>query len=84
VTVTVRLSTPSGKPVTVNYATANGTATAGSDYAASTGTLVFNPGTTTRGVTVAVASDTGAETDETMLVNLSGRSTRRSPTLREC
>src|SRR5206468_2091058 len=36
---TVLLSAASGRPVTVNYATADGTATAGSDYAATAGTL---------------------------------------------
>ena len=72
VTVTVRLSTASGKSVNVNYATANGTASAGSDYTTRTGTLVFNPGTTSVSFTVVVAGDTGAETDETFLVDLSG------------
>ena len=42
----VTLSAASGQTVTVNYATANGTATAGSDYVAATGTLTFAPGVT--------------------------------------
>ena len=41
---TVRLSGVSVEPVTVGYATADGTATAGADYAAAAGTLTFAPG----------------------------------------
>ena len=45
VTITVRRSGGSlGGPVTVDYATSDGTATAGSDYAAVNGTLTFGPG----------------------------------------
>src|SRR5207247_6127246 len=43
---TVRLSAPSGKEVRVDFATADGTATAGEDYLANAGTLVFAPGIT--------------------------------------
>lgn len=69
---TVRLSAPSGKSVTVNYATANSTAQAGSDYLARTGTLTFSPGTLTQTVSVTIIGDTSAETDDTFVVNLSG------------
>src|SRR5206468_2887458 len=41
---TVTLSVPSGRTVTVNYAAADGTATAPADYTATSGTLIFNPG----------------------------------------
>src|SRR5207237_1521040 len=52
---TVTLSAASGKTVTVNYATADGTATAQSDYVAiPTTTLTFNPGQTTKSITVSV------------------------------
>ena len=44
--LTATLSSASGQTVTVNYTTANGTATAGSDYSATNGTLTFVPGTT--------------------------------------
>src|SRR5204862_229208 len=40
---TVRLSAASGQPVSVDYATADGTASSGSDYVAASGTLVFAP-----------------------------------------
>jgi hypothetical protein len=60
--------------VTVNYATANGTATAGSDYNATSGTLTFAPGVTTQTITVQVRGDTTPEANETFAVNLSGAS----------
>ena len=44
----VTLSAVSGQTVTVNYATANGTATAGSDYVAAASTLTFAPGVTSQ------------------------------------
>ena len=54
---TVTLSAASDGAVTVNYATANGTAMAGSDYTATSGTLTFAAGETTSTITVAVAGD---------------------------
>src|SRR6185369_12888969 len=42
--VTVTLTNPSTQTVTVNYGTADGSATAGSDYVSATGTVTFNPG----------------------------------------
>jgi len=68
---TVSLSAASGQTVTVNYATADGTATAGSDYTAASGTLTFSPGTTSRTVNVTVLGDSVPEADETLFVNLS-------------
>src|SRR5439155_1902214 len=47
-TFIVSLLEPSGLTITVNYATANGTATAGQDYTAASGTLSFPPGQTSR------------------------------------
>lgn len=61
---TVTLSQPSAFPVSVNYATANGTATASVDYAATSGTLNFAPGETSKQVTVLVKGDTTPEIDE--------------------
>jgi uncharacterized repeat protein (TIGR01451 family) len=68
---TVTLSGQSAQTVTVNYATANGTATAGSDYTATSGTLTFNPGVTSLPISVPVAGDTSFEGNETFTVNLS-------------
>jgi hypothetical protein len=69
---TVSLSAASTVPVTVNYATVDGTASAGSDYQATSGTLTFAPGETTRTIAVSVIGDRLAEPNETFLVNLSG------------
>ncbi|MDB9534945.1 Calx-beta domain-containing protein, partial [Dolichospermum planctonicum CS-1226] len=72
-TFTVTLSGETFQTVTVNYATANGTATAGSDYTATTGTLIFNvnPGETSKQITVSVLGDSLFEANETFFVNLS-------------
>ncbi|HWS99777.1 MAG TPA: Calx-beta domain-containing protein [Pyrinomonadaceae bacterium] len=70
---TVRLSAASGRPVSVKYATANGTATAGTDYTAlALATLTFSVGQTSRTVTVPVRGDTARESNETFFLNLSG------------
>ncbi|QDU19695.1 Calx-beta domain-containing protein [Urbifossiella limnaea] len=69
---TVSLSAPSGKPVTVTYATADGTATAGVDYAAAAGTLTFAPGETSKLVTVLLTGDALDEPDETFTLGLAG------------
>jgi hypothetical protein len=68
---TVSISPASGSTVTVDYATGGGTATAGSDYVAKTGTVTFTPGQTSQPVTVTVNGDTVDESDETVLLNLS-------------
>jgi hypothetical protein len=70
--LTVSLSAAAAQIVTVDYATANGTATAGSDYAAASGNLSFSVGQTSRTIAVAVTGDTAVEPDETFFVNLSG------------
>ena len=61
-TFTVTLTSPSAQTVTVAYATANGTATAGTDYTATSGTLSFTPGTTTRPINVTALADTARRT----------------------
>jgi hypothetical protein len=71
---TLTLSAPSGRTATVGYASANGSAAAGSDYTAATGTATFAAGATTASVTVAVAGDLGVEADETFVLNLSAPS----------
>ena len=71
-TFTVTLSAAASAPVTVNWATADGTATAGSDYTAAAGSLTFPVGgPLTQTLTVQVIGDTAAETNETFFVNLS-------------
>jgi CSLREA domain-containing protein len=71
---TVTLAGSTAQTVTVNYATANGTAAAGSDYAAGSGTLTFPSGTTTQQLHIAVIGDVSVESDETLFINLSGAS----------
>lgn len=56
----------------VNYATANGTATAGSDYVAATGTLNFAAGVNTQTISVTINGDLQSEATESFTVNLSG------------
>ena len=71
---TVSLSVASDTRVTVNYATANGSAKAGdNDYAAQSGKLTFAPGQTSKTVTILVKGDKKNEGDETFFVNLSER-----------
>jgi hypothetical protein len=69
------LGGPSATPVTVHYATANGTATTPADYAATSGDLTFAPGETTKPVTVPVVPDSVDELNETFTLNLSAPST---------
>jgi len=58
-------------PVTVDYVTADGSAAAGTDYLAASGTLTFAPGTTSASVFVSVVGDTVPELDEVFLLRLS-------------
>jgi hypothetical protein len=68
---TVTLANPSYQNVSVNYATANGTATAPADYTATSGTLVIPAGSVTGNINVTVIDDAIDELDETFFVNLS-------------
>ena len=71
-TFTVSLDQATTVPVTVQVGTADGTATAGSDYTAvAAATLTFLAGETTKTVEVAVSGDRIPEADETFFVNLS-------------
>ncbi len=67
----VLLDRASDRTVTVGYATADVTATAGTDYTRVSGTLTFDPGATTRTVTVPVRDDALPEPDEELTVTLS-------------
>ncbi len=71
-TFTVTLSEVSGRPVSINFATADGTAKQPDDYNALTGTVTFAPGQTSRTIAIGVKGDTIAEPNETFRVNLSG------------
>ena len=67
----VTLSTVSGKPVSVAFATSDGTATAPGDYASANGTLTIPAGSKNAAVRVSVVGDTTMEQDETFTVTLS-------------
>jgi uncharacterized repeat protein (TIGR01451 family) len=68
---TVSLTAGSASTITVNYATADNTATvANSDYVAKSGLLTFTPGQTSQNVVIVVNGDTTFEPNETFFVNL--------------
>jgi endoglucanase len=71
---TVSLSKASTEPVSVSFASTDGTAKAGSDYVATSGTLTFAPGETTKSVDVSVLGDMFSEANETFQFNLSNAS----------
>ncbi len=71
---TVTLSQPSTAPVTASYATTDGTAHAGTDYTASSGTLTFNPGVVSQTIAVPILPDTVAKPNESFQVVLSNAS----------
>jgi Calx-beta domain/Salmonella virulence plasmid 65kDa B protein/Bacterial Ig domain/Insecticide toxin TcdB middle/N-terminal region/FG-GAP-like repeat len=54
----------------VSYASADGTATAGSDYTAVSGSLSFAPGETSKTISISTGNDTTYENNETVIVNL--------------
>ena len=68
---TVTLDSASASPVSVNYATADGTATAGTDYAQTSGTLVFPSGVTSETINVPIVSVTSGGPTKTFTMNLS-------------
>jgi chitinase len=72
--VSVSLSQPSALPASVSYATADLTASAGSDYASSAGTLNFSPGQTAKLALVQINGDTNHEPNETFALTLSSPS----------
>ena len=71
-TFPVTLSQASAREVKISWATADGTAAAGSDYTGGGGTLTFAPGDTSKNIDVAVIGDSVTEENETMKVVLSG------------
>ena len=68
---TVTLSAPSGRNVSVNYATIDGTAVAGQDYTATSGTLTIPAGNTSGTIAVAISGDHLPESNETFTLQLS-------------
>ncbi|QDU49298.1 glycosyl hydrolase family 8 [Gimesia panareensis] len=70
-TLTISLSEAATQPVTVNYQTSNGTATAGEDYEASSGQVSFAVGETSKTISVRIYGDTQVEADEQFYVTLS-------------
>jgi len=68
---TVTLSLSQSAPLSVGFATADGTAVAGLDYTAASGTLTFAAGVTTQTVTVTITPDANVEADETFFLRLS-------------
>jgi YVTN family beta-propeller protein len=67
----VTLSSSSSSTIAVNYITANGTATAGTDYTAATGKITFVPGIVSQEIAVEVSGDWNYETNESFSVFLS-------------
>ena len=66
----VTLTNASSKQITVQFSTSDGSAQAGSDYTANSGTLTFTPGASTRAVSVAINGDLLVEPNENFFVNL--------------
>ena len=66
----VFLSAPSGRPVTVKYATKSGTAKAGIDFIAAAGTLTFAPGEVANYIPLTVIDDLDDEPDEKLTLSL--------------
>jgi hypothetical protein len=69
-TFTISLSTVSGRSVTVNWATTAGTATAGTDYVAASGSRTIAAGSATASVAITLNGDTQPEGDETFGISL--------------
>ena len=74
VPITVRLSSEMENPVSIAYATQDGTAHAGEDYIATSGTLTFAPNQRVGTVDVTINADNGGEPAETFTLNLSNES----------
>ncbi|MYF28995.1 MAG: hypothetical protein F4169_09040, partial [Gammaproteobacteria bacterium] len=74
ITFNVTKMGPTALPATVSWATSNGTATAGEDYANSSGSLTFAPGETSMTISVPIMADDRYEGEETFMVTLSGSS----------
>ena len=69
--ITIKLSNPTVQVVTVDYATSNRTATAGSDYVAASGSVTIPAGSSSVTINVPIIGDTTIEPDETFALMLS-------------
>lgn len=67
----VALNMSSPLTVTVNYSARGGTATSGSDYTFTGGTLTFNPRETSKPINLTIINDSPTEPDETIIISLS-------------
>ena len=70
-TLTVSLDHPVDTSISLDYSTADGTATSGNDYQLMTGTLTFNPNQQTQTITIPLINTDLVEDEEYFLVNLS-------------
>ena len=70
---TITLSVAYDQPVTMSFRTMNATATTNDrDYLARSGSVTFNPGETTKAITIKVKGDNKREADETFYLDLFG------------
>ena len=69
--LTIRLSAPSGRLVSVYFMTVNERAVSPEDYTARTGALSFSPGQTSKAIAIQIKGDLAVETDETFKLVLS-------------
>ena len=76
----IQLSQPFANPVVVNYSTSDGTAFAGQDYVATSGSITFQPGQTVIYVPVTILSDNFVEGNETFNLNLTSGTIGVGPT----
>ena len=67
---TLRLSAKSGRPVSVDFSTMDGTAVAGSDYLGTNGTAIIPAGKLLTKISVPVVGNARSESNETFFVNL--------------
>jgi len=72
ITIQVQRTGNTSTTATVDYTTVNGTAIAGSDYTAKTGTITFNPGDSIQTITIPILNDAVAEGDETFSFAIDG------------
>jgi len=74
VEVVISLTPAAKAPVSAAYSTADGTASASSDYRAANGSVTFAPGEIVKRITLGVVGDTAVETDETLTITLANAS----------